>query len=885
MTFPELPVGPGDELPELGDHGLATPPSPPLPPALPNPVGPAPNDIKRIFHPRSEREPIKQSFEEYRVSCLRPDRRPPTRIEPWIPFRTRLDFEVSEFAQDVMMNRGQINTLISLIRRCAENISEFTLLNHADMDKQWDLASKKCTEFQRFDVSVPYKGTEQTFEMYARPLWQWTLDLVQDPHLADFFVWDAEKAYKFDGSHYVRFITEPWTADAMWQTQSKLPKGRDHKICPYIIYADKAKLSSFGTQKGYPIVARLANLVVSLRNSSDWGGGQIVGWLPVVVEDEAESGKPAYANFKNAVWHRSFYCLLESIVLASKTGVWIKCGDGQNRCLFPMILILASDYEEACVMTLIRGLKANYPCPICYIKNEDQSDMTQTPTRRTSEDSQNILDRARNSGLNAEAREQLLKDHGLRNVDNIFWEIAHSDPHQASSFEHLHAYSAGLWYRHLFERVKKHAERRPGRVAARIDQHFAALPRWRNLSHFDSVMSIAFNDGTKHEDISRMMILACHDILVAKIDVLLLQLVRSYQELSLYVTLNLHTTETIAEGRKELLNFDRLLKVLADLGDKIWNFPKIHSHTHAFDDIERKGVSRNFGTKIDEAMHASPRNTYLRQTNFKDVAPQQILKAEHRRLVGKFIRDQLDDLDKLAQQNREDPDTEPADPDVEPGDAEQLADNVVMGAKRPSITFKELEEQMIVNDAAFQRFRIRLSEFLSTNLPIYGYALPGGRRVNLLAEQKIAPFQFLKVFYQSLASWEDAADYLRCNPKFFGRPRYDGALVKTANGDIFVKLIYLFKISVDDEPDEKKKVYHPLALVQPLDAPLGLLSAKDKALKLIRVRARPKQQSEFIFVRSIIRGAVLAPAFDRQGDYLVMDVVDADMYFRLKKRN
>ncbi|KAJ7810388.1 hypothetical protein B0H14DRAFT_2170728, partial [Mycena olivaceomarginata] len=75
-------------------------------------------------------------------------------------------------------------------------------------------------------------------------------------------------------------------------------------------------------------------------------GGQIVGWLPVVEEDPAETGKPGYVNFKNAVWHSTFYKLLESIMEKSKTGFVTKCGDAVSRRLFPMILILAADYEE-----------------------------------------------------------------------------------------------------------------------------------------------------------------------------------------------------------------------------------------------------------------------------------------------------------------------------------------------------------------------------------------------------------------------------------------------------------------------------------------------------------------------------------------------------------
>ncbi|KAJ6631826.1 hypothetical protein B0H10DRAFT_1626882, partial [Mycena sp. CBHHK59/15] len=65
------------------------------------------------------------------------------------------------------------------------------------------------------------------------------------------------------------------------------------------------------------------------------GGGQIVGWLPLVKEDSAESGKQGWVNFKNAVWHAAFYKLLESIVLYSKTGIWTICGDREDRWLFP----------------------------------------------------------------------------------------------------------------------------------------------------------------------------------------------------------------------------------------------------------------------------------------------------------------------------------------------------------------------------------------------------------------------------------------------------------------------------------------------------------------------------------------------------------------------
>lgn len=33
---------------------------------------------------------------------------------------------------------------------------------------------------------------------------------------------------------------------------------------------------------GYPIYARIANFNVSIRNTNGIGGGELVGWLPIV---------------------------------------------------------------------------------------------------------------------------------------------------------------------------------------------------------------------------------------------------------------------------------------------------------------------------------------------------------------------------------------------------------------------------------------------------------------------------------------------------------------------------------------------------------------------------------------------------------------------------
>ena len=68
--------------------------------------------------------------------------------------------------------------------------------------------------------------------------------------------------------------------------------------------------------------------------------------LKQIKETKADKGRTGWADFKQVVWHESFYKLVESIEAYSVTGCWVACGDGINRHIYPLILILAADYEE-----------------------------------------------------------------------------------------------------------------------------------------------------------------------------------------------------------------------------------------------------------------------------------------------------------------------------------------------------------------------------------------------------------------------------------------------------------------------------------------------------------------------------------------------------------
>jgi hypothetical protein len=93
---------------------------------------------------------------------------------------------------------------------------------------------------------------------------------------------------------------------------------------------------------------------------------------------------------------------------------------------------------------------------------------------------------------------------------------------------------------------------------------------------------------------------------------------------------------------------------------------------------------------------------------------------------------------------------------------------------------------------------------------------------------------------------------------------------------MFAQLLLLFACTVD------KTVYH-FALIHPFDAHTGPLCQKDKDLNFYRVREKNQNSSEFVSVNSIIRGALLVDDSGKEGDKLVVDIIDTDMFLRMKE--
>lgn len=129
--------------------------------------------------------------------------------------------------------------------------------------------------------------------------------------------------------------------------------------------------------------------------------------------------------------------------------------------------------------------------------------------------------------------------------------------------------------------------------------------------------------------------------------------------------------------------------------------------------------------------------------------------------------------------------------------------------------------------------------------------------------------------YESTVNWRLTQDLLRCNPVFHGAPRYDNVLINQGSGaqPLFARLVIVFTYRFNSED-------LPLALIHPYD--ILPPSEKDRDLELVRLRLVAEGRTCLVPVRAFIRGVLLAPEFDHENTYHLVDVVDSDIFLRTR---
>ncbi|KAI5989827.1 hypothetical protein F5J12DRAFT_786626 [Pisolithus orientalis] len=82
------------------------------------------------------------------------------------------NFEFVEIALTSLLNQQQVNALLDLFAHVTQGAVQVMLKNDV-----------KLCKFSRVKVKVPYKKEECTFEAHIHPLWEWALDILENPFL------------------------------------------------------------------------------------------------------------------------------------------------------------------------------------------------------------------------------------------------------------------------------------------------------------------------------------------------------------------------------------------------------------------------------------------------------------------------------------------------------------------------------------------------------------------------------------------------------------------------------------------------------------------------------------------------------------------------------
>ncbi|EKM49340.1 uncharacterized protein PHACADRAFT_33518 [Phanerochaete carnosa HHB-10118-sp] len=619
--------------------------------------------------------------------------------------------------------------------------------------------------FKKHTVSIDYKNEELKYDVLVRDTEQLLKLLIEDPKLGPKFQWNARRMSKWFGEKWESFWEpERCTRSYVWDVQSELPEGS--KPLGIYLYADKNKLFTFGTQKGYPVVMRITNLEAQVRHGCGLGGGHIVGFLPLIDEDAEHTGKTSFANLKRKVWHAAVGKIIEPLMPLAK----------------------------AC-MCHIRGNNCLKLCPVGKVSHEELKILEKEWPERAVAEAQEALSRT----LAGEC-EQASKDLGLRTLRNITWDFSHTDSHKARSFNELHYCKSGVFGYHCLKELKAQIKvHEANGQSFNLDKTLYQLLSIKQISHWQNLTILRM---ASHRSISQME---------NPREYTLLWLICNYTKCKTLAGLEVHTESTLQALEDVILSFGAILNLKKeydkygenDAQSKDWNVIKIYIQKHIKRDVCLKYTLLSMTTKQSEKFHGPMRKNYLNRTNFKHVIEQ---KSRHK-------------AEEKAQKEKNEAEGGKPEKEQETTQWHQI----YLEVPYPSISFSALERAH-TNDPAFDRFRIRLNKFLHTFLNIPENRIASELEnepdnyiytTQLTATDTITECWLLQVDYKSTVTWELIEDKLRCSPDFHGHLRYDTIIFRDGpNTFTFAWLVSIFICQTDGHRP-------PVALVQPFDVGIG----------------------------------------------------------------
>ncbi|KDQ57149.1 hypothetical protein JAAARDRAFT_47794 [Jaapia argillacea MUCL 33604] len=650
--------------------------------------------IRVDYHPRSRKLatkiPLQVSGQEADPLDLEDD------LEPWRPFRTCHDMLFTEKVVRLNLSNPDAEDLLQFVKSSSDAPSYVTLAN---VDEMYSILNHAVSNYASFHFH-------------------------------------AEKKYKISGDKSQQFWDEPWTGEKWWRTESRLPDGGI--LIGIILWSDKGLLSSFGGRKGYPVVAQCANLPSTICNSEGFGGGRLVGWLPILGEEAGSHRKKTWTNHRREVWHTAFSHIISSLVPLSETGYWFKCGHIEvPQHFFPSIYVMSLDYEEQAIATLTRGSSSLAGCPSCE-QPAEEFDQLGAGNPRNSKAYQRIW--CQGEEMTHEDWELLYKPIGLVHMMNCFWSLHHTDIYTAMGYEVLHADELGTWkriWKYLLERL----ELMPKEAGAQVEERISSLPSWsyNDTSTFAKVLSMDFADGTKYSHLLRIILHGIHPEFECQ-DQLLLKLIHSKAILHIYACLKVQTEERMTCGRKEVENFANLLHESQVQYGWMWKTPKVHALlAHLFDNIVEKGVTQNFNAKVNEKLQGAFKKAAVRFNESEK------MKVE----ADSWISSQLPQ---------------------KPNHIKSIG-HIKLRGKGRHLMAGDLPSEF-TQDVAFHRFTLWLHSFLTQYFHGSGQ-IPPGEKIILGHDGRLQEWFEVQIFYASEEDWRLCRDILHFKHNYRNHDRFD----------------------------------------------------------------------------------------------------------------
>ncbi|KAJ7125530.1 hypothetical protein C8R43DRAFT_1146762, partial [Mycena crocata] len=755
---------------------------------------------------------------------------------PWAPFPSRADFEWAETMY--MASNATIATQLKGMHSNWCSNSNLMIKSVDDLRKYLDRAKHYVVPFRELEFDEIFEGEIWHFMFCYRNPWDWLLDLVSDPTLADEIVWYPSRKYLVVDGNRQRLRDEPYNSDRWWEMQSELPlvDGLPHCLLPMLLWLDKGRVSSHTNM--HPMILRPLFLRSQIRNASGNGGGELAGFMVLVKdrkdpEDRTQTEKIRFAKFKRDVYHRVLHTVfVETLQEHASGGKCVPCGDSIRRVLFPRLPILSLDGEEACTCTATRGSLADFPCPRCLARHDQLHNFSSTRLEfplRTTATMKQVYTQARNERFKGDA-EDLLQRHGLHLTENAFWSLCGSDPYEAVSYDTLHADDSGKWGKHLWPLLQEVLSR--SGLKGMITENMAKIPRWPGLKHFENVTTKDINDGQSWLDIEKCILPCVVQYLPRNSP--FVHAIRAH--LLTRMMMGLHCISEDQIKRKDAYqeeyqkhcqaNVLIFFKKLTDEYGKSFDFPKQHALYHSTPDIRNKGPHSVYCTRVNEGFHQESREIYAR-LNKRNLDKQgsseiffQMTDLDAIREAMAFIRMTLNQYDSEISQRiaelAEHTDGMSLDdiqhvPDV-PNDHWRL------GSPQNLVNSRfAMKDAVWINDATRRTFHSDLRTFIREAFPNEPLREDGEETI------MIRPFRCIYIHYTSLENWTDQCDVLRCNPSFQvnHEKRFDFVTINMDDDPLtFARMLFLFQCRLPSGRSEdialvrllKKSTWRPKTL-------------------------------------------------------------------------